>query len=115
MSDKVRQTQSEAFGLKRCMLASAIGRPPNNCSSFTTINCTESETYLKLYSHYPENAAISHTVFTFSSSSSLLEISLCISRTGVNPAHWGGGDGGDVSPPLFWVGGMACTNIPPTF
>ena len=32
--------------------------------------------------------------------------------TGVNP----GGDGGDVSPPpLFWVGGMACTNIPPLF
>ena len=31
--------------------------------------------------------------------------------TGVNPG--GGGDGGDVSPPLFWVGGMACTNIPP--
>ena len=33
------------------------------------INCTE--IYLKLYSHYPENAANSHTVFTFSSSSSL--------------------------------------------
>ena len=30
--------------------------------------------------------------------------------TGVNP---GGGDGGDVSLPLFWVGGMACINIPP--
>ena len=33
----------------------------------------------------------------------------CAHCTGVNP----GGDGGDVSPPLFWVGGMACTNIPP--
>ena len=61
-----------------CILANAIDRPPNNCLSFKTINCTE--TYLKLYSHYPENAANSHTVFTFSSSSSLLEISLCISR-----------------------------------
>ena len=60
------------------ILANAIDRPPNNCLSFKTINCTE--TYLKLYSHYPENAANSHTVFTFSSSSSLLEISLCISR-----------------------------------
>ena len=39
---------------------------PNNCLSFKTINCTE--TYLELYSHYPENAANSHTVFTFSSS-----------------------------------------------
>ena len=60
------------------ILANAIDRPPNNCLSFKIINCTE--TYLKLYSHYPENAANSHTVFTFSSSSSLLEISLCISR-----------------------------------
>ena len=34
--------------------------------------------------------------------------------TGVNP----GGDGGDVSPPLFWVGGMACSPVqssPPLF
>ena len=43
-----------------------IGRPPNNCLSFKTINCTE--TYLELYSHYPENAANSHTVFTFCNS-----------------------------------------------
>ena len=79
MSDKVRQTQSEAFGLvvhvraymgaqplrslRTCILANAIDRPPNNCLSFKTINCTE--TYLKLYSHYPENAANSHTVFYF--------------------------------------------------
>ena len=67
---------------KSCMqVPYFLGRSPFFCLSFKTIigiNCTE--TYLELYcSHYPENAANSHTVFTFSSSSSLLEISLCIS------------------------------------
>ena len=41
-------------------------------TSFKTIQCIE--TYLKFYSHYPENAADSHPVFTFSSSSSLFPV-----------------------------------------
>ena len=68
------------------ILASAIGRSPNNCSSFTTINCTE--TYLKLYSHYPENAAISHSFYFFQVKFPFGDIFVHLARRFLSPLQW---------------------------